>query len=351
MAELTPDGDVGIEDGEFAADDASIAAEENTVARLMGVAGRRPPVPTDVLAELRRNTHDHWRQKIVRQQLVRRQRLRWLAVAATLVVAISGSLLWRGQQSVSSPIAMTPIADLETVVGGNWEFPADGLVEGAILETGDVRVALRMNTGASLRLDVDTRMVLRRSDLVALERGAVYIDTETKGTPDGTSLAVQSPLGLARDIGTQFEVRLSSDNLEVRVREGEVQVETADGKHAALAGSSLRITADGSVERYDEAAYGSSWDWVLAAAPAIDLEGQSLAEALRWMVRETGWQVAYEDEALEIQVESIIVHGAVQDLRPDEVAEVLLPGSGLSSVLRDGALLVQRLGAEKSVVR
>ena len=87
---------------------------------------------------------------------------------------------------------------------------------------------------------------------------------------------------------------------------------------------------------------GTEWLWVLEAAPAIDIDGRSLAFYLDWVARETGWQIRYADEALERSAETIVLHGTIEDLRPDESLSVILEGSGLYHLTEDGAILIVR---------
>ena len=68
---------------------------------------------------------------------------------------------------------------------------------------------------------------------------------------------------------------------------------------------------------------------MLEAAPAIDIAGQTLAAFLTWIGRETGWEIRYEDDDLRQEAEEIELHGSIEDLRPDEAADVMLQGSDL----------------------
>lgn len=322
------------------------ATTEDQVASLIRLAGPKPSVSPQVLSQLRAKTQDHWHRKVARVRRRRQAtRRRWLAVAAAIVVAAGTTLLWSGR-GPSDTVAVATIARFESVFGGNWEAPEQGLVPGAILTTKPgVRLALRLDDGVSLRLDGASRAVLDGPRTVTLEQGGVYLDTgpvdgTAPGGSEGASLEVHTPFGLARDIGTQFEVRVDEASLQVRVREGQVRVKTAAASHQATAGDHLRVAADGTVERRREATHGGPWSWVQQTAPTMDLEGKSLAAALRWMARETGWRVDYESAELAQEVEGILIHGAVQDLRPAEVPEVLLPSSGLYSALHRGSLKV-----------
>ena len=72
---------------------------------------------------------------------------------------------------------------------------------------------------------------------IELSAGAVYIDTGS----ESARFAVRTPLATARDLGTQFEVRLLDDTLRLRVRSGIVELK--DGVRAAGGREDLVETA------------------------------------------------------------------------------------------------------------
>ena len=84
------------------------------------------------------------------------------------------------------------------------------------------------------------------------------------------------------------------------------------------------------------------WLWILEAAPPIEIEGRSLASYLEWVARETGWRIRYADRDLERSAETILLHGTIEGLRPDESLGVILEGSGLYHLTEDGAVLIVR---------
>jgi ferric-dicitrate binding protein FerR (iron transport regulator) len=193
-------------------------------------------------------------------------------------------------------------------------------------------LALRLEGGASLRLDVDSNVRLVSTSVIELRRGAVYLDSEGTGT-----VAVHTPFGTVMEVGTQFEVRLLESAVRVRVREGAVRV----ASHRAEAGTELILQADGSVTRSRIAPYGPPWSWVVKAAPPIRIEGLTLAEVLKRVNRETGWTVRYEDPGLATSAGEIVVHGNVEPLAPDQALEVVLPGAGLEQRVGDGVLILR----------
>ncbi len=311
--------------------------EEEIVSRLLHVAGRRPEMPED----LKEAARDAWQAKVRAEAGKRRDRWTggFLALAALLLSGLGLVFWWSMAGSVDAPT----VATVEALFGadhlGAGSTAGDVLTAGAAIETGaGVRAALRLAGGESVRLDSGTRLVLESATVLALERGAVYLDS---GSGAG-SLAVKTPFGTARDIGTQFEVRLAADGLRVQVREGEVHLELEGETLVAAAGAVVTVGSDAAPLTGDVAGYGPEWSWVLEAAPSFELEGRTAREFLDWVSRETGWQLHFADAALERKTASTIAHGSIAGLTPAEAPHVVLPSSGLSFRLEAGTLVVDR---------
>lgn len=336
------------------ADSSANREEEDEVRRLLESAGPRAEIPPDDLAQIKRAFRAEW-QEHVRQRRARRfsawNRRQVLALAATLLLAAVGIGWWL--RSLDAPGAATPVARVESVTGvvtarsprEERETRAVRLtagmevLAGTELETGG-HAALRLASGASLRLDAGSRVRLVTASEVDLARGAVYLDSGGEGPG---AVAVRTPLGLVREIGTQFEVRLleAGSALRVRVREGEVRIERGDASHPAVAGVELTLRADGTVTRQEVAGHGSPWNWVLEAAPPLEIEGKTLQEVLDQVARETGWTIRYADESLAASAGSIVVHGAIGHLTPDQALDVVLPGAGLRYEVVEGVLVIR----------
>jgi hypothetical protein len=79
---------------------------------------------------------------------------------------------------------------------------------------------------------------------------------------------------------------------------------------------------------------------VLAAAPGLEIEGQTLRSYLDWVARETGWTVSFTDESLERSAATIILYGTIEGLNPEESLSVILPGSGLDYRVENGSLAI-----------
>ncbi len=324
--------------------------DERQIQRLIAAAGRRPEVPAGDMARIRAAAQDEWRDLVASQARSRRLAAP-LALAASLLLVIAAGWWWWRQ--LEAPVAHEAVATVELIegdvrvdgpplaLGGDLRAGAE-LVTVAGAGAAPARLAIRLAGGQSVRLDVDSRLRLLAPSSLELLQGGVYVDA----APAAASGAVEilTAFGNVHDIGTQFEVRLSDGEatLRVRVREGSVAVEQADGSHSAAAGEELTLRQDGSIVRATVDPYGPAWEWVVASAPSLDIEGLTLAAYLEWVARETGWEVRFTDEAVAGSAAGIKLYGTIEGLAPDESLEAILPGSGLGYRIADGALLLER---------
>jgi ferric-dicitrate binding protein FerR (iron transport regulator) len=269
-----------------------------------------------------------------------------LAAAASLVLAI----LWYRDGS-TPPAPSANVATLEATRGpvytGSVASPArpskpgDPLPAHVVVTTGRAgRAALRLGNGAELRLDVDTEVRLESPERVTLDRGAVFVDTGAAGGNE-RSVEIRTALGLARDVGTRFEVRLLPDAVRIRVRDGQVELRRQDGSHTADRGQELTAPAGGPVVRAAVETAGRAWDWVALAAAPFALEGKQLAAFLDWVSREGGWQVQFTSDALAQSASSIVIHGSIEGLTPEQALATILPTCGLTHRFAGGVLFIE----------
>jgi len=320
------------------------AEAHDPVARLLRLAGPRPAPPAELAARVRASVHAEWRRS-----LRRRSAAPWafgLALAASILLALSVSR----RHPAAIPEAPRSVALLERIAGsptGVWLLP-DGSARqparpgasvplGVAVETGsDTRVALRLTDGPSVRVDSGSRLRMVDPATLELSHGALYVDSD----PDhhAAPLVVRTPQGIARERGTQFEVRVLGPAMRVRVREGQVQLEAGGRSEQAEAGEELR-TEGASLTRGRVPGAGREWSWVLEVAPPFGLEGRTLAELLRWACRENGWRLRYADSPSETAAGDVVLHGSVEGLSPQEALAAVLPTVGYAEH-RDGDILV-----------
>lgn len=318
----------------------STNADEDATVRLLHVAGPRVPVSSERADRVRSAARVAW-QGQTRRRAIRKRALVAATLAAAAAVVV---LLGRGERSQPHIAVGDPVALVEQVDGIAELQPEDAVRIGEWIETAvESRVALRFDDGASVRIDSGSRVRALSSSVIELAAGAVYLDTGS----ERSGFEVRTPLATARDIGTQFEVRLIDESLQLRVRTGMVQLTDRARSMSGRPGTEIVLSATGAVSR-PIAAYGSEWEWTTRVSPPIVMEGMSLASFLQRVAREHGWTVEYRDPALRREAEGIVLHGSVSGLAPQEAIEVAIATSGLRHRLENGTLIVLRAEGQEA---
>ena len=317
----------------------------DAIGELVRLAGRRPAPDPAQVSRARAEAHREWARVTARR---RWRRSLWsvagAAVAAGVLFAAGG---WLRQWSAVVPGA--EIASVHTVAGSiritsSGESPRTATQAGERIRVGDRietmaagRAALAMPGGLSLRLDRATAAVLERDDRLALVAGAIYVDA-APGVSHSV-LHINTPFGVVRHTGTQFEVRLDRSTLTVRVREGAVAVEASGARWTSQAGEAVVVTRSAAPRRSVISRSGPEWNWVSALAQPFRLEGETVPAFLSWVSREQGWSWEYADPSLRARVDRIVLHGSIEGLTPEEALAVL-PTAGLSARRQGDRLIV-----------
>lgn len=325
--------------------------DSDRIGQLLRLAGPREAVPPEMALRVKAEVRAEWR----RQTRARSQRITigWsvgaLATAALVLVGVRLAV-----NDNPTPESLPPtVATLEILSGAvRLVSPSeardaralslrlgDGIQAGSGVDTTlGGRAAMRLANGASVRVDSGTRLRVESGAALVLEEGAIYVDS---GASRGaSSLEVRTRLGVARDIGTRFEVRLDGSAIRVRVRDGLVQLTQNRQSHDAKPGDEVTLNENGSAVRRTVPVYGADWKWASALARPFELEGRSLREFLDWICGENGWQLRFVDAAVEQKSATTILHGSIQGLTPDEALSAVLPTSGVEHHLERGVLRV-----------
>lgn len=295
-------------------------------------------VPTTVESHVRTAVHAYWRETALTRSRQRRRRRTLVAAAATLAAAAFGLAQWPSIRAGAGPVA-----SVATVTGAVWRTGGGArqdlalrttILAGDEIVTGEDGLAAFAVGEVSVRLDRSTRLVWHSRRALSLQSGGVYVD----GAGHGDAPEIRTPFGVVREIGTQFEVRLVAGGVRLRVREGRVRLDRTDGSWEAKAGEELAWSVGHGPRRASVAVHGSAWDWPLQAAPPFTRR-PTLDAILEWMERETGWTVRFAEEATRAHG-SDVLYGTLQDVRPDQVPERVLPAFGLDSRMEDGVLVL-----------
>jgi len=294
---------------------------DESVERLLRIASEKPAVPSEAEARVRAAVHQAWQQDVAKRRFRRRV---WTVSSLAAAAAIAIVFLSIPRQTIAPAF---PAAKLERSVGTVHVRAADG---GTLIETGaDGRASFRLDSGTEFRIDRNSRVSVGRDFTVIA--GALYVASTERG------LVVRTHFGVARDIGTRFEVRVDGDRELVRVREGLVECMVEFETHRAAAGEQLEITRSG-VTKSALATHAAEWSWTESVAPAFTIEGSSVSSFVAWVASESGMSVQYASNDLRLRAQRTTLHGSIGDLTPAVACGAILPTAGMRCTATNGVL-------------
>lgn len=329
-------------------DDDQDRADEEMLTRLLSLADEGPPIPREGIERTRGAVRQVWLETVRSR---RRRRIRWSlgAVAAAVMLVALLSTMMNRPATGSAPI----LAQVEALHGEAWIETATGhrvrlVASSAIPDNATVtsaagaRMALRLSTGYSVRIDRSTIVTFLEADHLRLDRGAVYVDS---GLIHSVGIRVTTPLGDASDIGTSFLVRYENERLRVLVRSGVVLVDLPDENLRLDRGRGVVISPGSDPEWLTVTPYASDWEWARAVAPPFEVEGRTVDAFLRWYERETGRAVRYSDQESERLARQTTIYGGVVEVAPELAAESILLSAGLEGAARNGELVIRPINS------
>ena len=329
---------------------------EDDVGALIRLAGRQPSVSSDRTARVRAAVRQEWLGAVWRR---RKRRLVWgaaaLAAVVLLILVTPVARRWdRGSSRPSTSGAFVVSVSAPAWVGGGPDGTSspgaaplrtgERLSFGSTVETtAEGRVALRLSSADSMRLDSGSRLRVVDADTVALDRGAVYVDSGG-GLGRIKALAIETPFGSVRELGTQYEVRVLEESLRIRVREGTVSLHGGSRVHEVPVAQELLLGADGSATMRPIPIHGPEWDWVARITTLPDLDGETARTFLDHVTRERGWRLLFADERAERAAVRVRIGGSIAGLSLDHALDAVLPTCGMAYRVEEGTLIVSLAG-------
>jgi ferric-dicitrate binding protein FerR (iron transport regulator) len=316
------------------------APHDSSIDDLLREVGPRVQVSADIIATVRAAVIGEWRAMLERRQ--RRNQRYALAAGIVAVLSIAAFGLRIRDKPTVVMGTVVRIDGILNVAGSHGAVHAahvgEALLSGTELATEhDSYVALDFGDGIGLRLAKDSTLRLSAPGQVVLAAGALYVDSGIAN--EGTRLiplTVQTSAGRIHHIGTQYQVRTltgpaETRGIEVSIRQGQVQIETAGQTSTGSAGERLSISSQGQVARTSLSPLDPSWQWAARAAPQFDIGGHSLHEFLRWAAHETGRKLTYASPACQSAAEALKLGGSIAGLDPDTALEAILSTTKLQS--------------------
>ena len=333
---------------------AESAEGEALVGRLIAAAGSGPTASAVARQRIYDEVHARWRES-VRENATTAQRTRGrrfalfsmaasIAVAAFALVALQ---LGRPELAVGAALAQVDRVDGNVTRVRDDEAQslaatatAGAIEAGDVLRTGpDGRLALRLDGGALLRMNVGSEIVVAAADVVELVAGTLYIDSGAAGP--GAPLEIRTELGAVSHLGTQYEAQVAGSGLRLRVREGSVRLARPAGAFVGSAGEELRVGPGGTTERGTIAADDPAWSWAVELATLPEASEYRLGDTLRWLAREQGLSFDFPSEAATLRWDGVTVGGGgLAGLSPAEILGVLEQTTDIRLAVEDGRLLI-----------
>ena len=312
------------------------------VGKLIRHVGSRASIDADRFEKASARVAAHWEKVVAEQRKTRPARFNPnFAIAASVVLAVAvGFLAWRyapDAPSVDSLTVNRVVGEVrvdDRVIAAGDTIPVDGVITTA----SDSRIALQLADGRSLRIDENTQLVASAESRFGLGRGAVYFDSGRN--VDASPVFIDTPYGVATDIGTQFQVRLQANTVVVGVREGLVAL-SRPGLEALTVdrGQLLQVADDGGADRR-EIEDDSMWDWANAIAPEIDTNDMTLANYLDWYAREKGYEIEWADTQSRDKAMVSRLSVSIQGLTLDEGFAVVQSVAPFEYEIDDGKMRV-----------
>jgi ferric-dicitrate binding protein FerR (iron transport regulator) len=314
---------------------------EAEVERLVQLGGpRRVPDPA---ARTRAHdaVRDAWRETVdarVRQRRIVRI-AGGLAAAAAVIIVVA---LTRGRgPSPAVEVARVVIGAVTATSrdgsGRRDARPGDAVMSGETIATGPQGLAaLSVSGGGELRMNSATTLRLAAVRQFDLGAGQVYLDSG-----GAAALAVETPAGVVRDIGTRFEIKVEGTRVRVRVRDGAVRLQTDGLEVDAGPGTQLVASPGARPDLSAVPTYGAEWSWVARAAP-FAIEGATLDDFIRWIEREDGRRVVFADPDLRKSAGAARLHGSVAGLTAEDALGIILPASGLTYEISGNQIVVRQ---------
>lgn len=313
-------------------------SDEDSIAKILRFVGRRTNMPESTKAAWCQAFGDELALQRVKRRQRRQTVLSALAGCAALVlVGIFVVQAWQAHQLESMPIA-TVIQSLGETKGVDDENHILPLMGGKELAVG---TTLRTGRNAYLSFELDSAQVRLNErtgvrlleDRIQLLAGQLYVDSESSG------LVISTPLAEISDIGTQFSVTYDARGVTTSVRDGSIVVALGEGEYRADASrdfaQKITVSKSSDVEITRSNKQGPDWDWSMKLASRFDIEGSTAYDFLQWVARETGLILEFENDSVEANARSTVLHGDIAAFDPYEAIAIVLATTRLSATQPD----------------
>lgn len=305
-------------------------SQESDLAALLQRTGKRAKPRPEANQMIEQATRQAWQAAVHQQQSRKRRKLSVVALAASVLLAIGGVMFLPPSGQNTHRVAQVLNAQGHVTYNVARSSPPSPATQystdqpprqRAQLNAGEtVRTAANASLTFKLRdntlitLDQNTQVTLTHTAHINVLTGRIYVDS-----PDhNTSITVQTSFGDIVDIGTQYQVTVKAEHLEVAMREGITHIylggQGANSKALAAKvidgmGDVMTINQQHHVRTSQLASSAEQWQWTHKTQPDFLLKQASVSELLTWAARMTGKEVVYASPRIQNIAEQIRFNG------------------------------------------
>lgn len=317
---------------------------KDDIGHLIRDAGARESVSAERLEAARTRVAEHWQDVVTEQQAARQPSyIGFAAAAAAIFAAVLLSVFLR---SPDAPVTHVQTATVNKVVGdvridGTLATTGTVIAPNSTIATGnDGMLALDLMSGQSLRVGTNTHLASETGNQFSLENGRVYIDSNPGN--QNSPVFIKTRFGTATHIGTQFQVLLEPESLQIGVREGLVALNRDDGAATEIGlGTLFTVYAGRSDKEEDISADDELWQWTSEITPNFETDGATLAEYLVWYSRQAGFKLSWRDAQSRSIADRTTLDGSIDGLSLEDGLRAIHRIAPFEYTLADGILVVK----------
>lgn len=331
---------------------ASIHASDDDIAVLLQGRAKRVKPNLEASKMLEQTTREAWQLAVQQEQKRKRRALNKAAIFSTMAMAASilfavGSVMFLPQFLTQN--STTPVVAQLLKAQGPYSHTllspqAEAFIVGDTLHTAQgANLTLMLPDQTLVTLDQNSRITLTDAANIRVLAGRIYVDS-----PDhNTSITVSTALGDIVDIGTQYQVTVAANNLEVAMREGITHIQlpgkTLVAKVANGLGDVLTINHKQQVEASQIASNAAQWQWTHKTQPDFTLNQASVSELLTWAARITGKDIVYDSrQTQKIAEQTHLSGGQIAATAISEQLPLLLTTTNLLVQDRPNAFIIEQ---------
>ncbi len=320
---------------------------EQDIEKLLKAAGPLVKSDENMMNDIRSEVENTWLEVVAK----RKARRYWVysgsmaasIVALTMLVLSLQISIFDDKASINgAQIAQVVMFDGSGTINDSGLHHGRTLVSGDHIQTESGHLTIQLYDQTLVVLSANTDLTLSNHNTLQLTAGKIYLDS-----PDiNTSVTVITPWGNVRDIGTQYEVAVSANELQLAMRSGKVVMELDDKTLYASVfeglGDVVSVDTNNDIQKSTMSPSDPYWSWTHKALSDFDVNNQSVFEVLEWVHRVTGKNIVFAtDDVQRLAHETTLAGGKLSPAHVENSLPMLLGSTLLSAKIMKEDIIIQ----------